>query len=112
MLGVDCLCALLNDGHYFMTLSLNFFAADTEAFVRPNLKFGVDGFPKVNESLKFVKLDVLKIFGFVINDDSGLRIDKLLDNLEKVIEAVDFFEESFIVSEEFIQEVMGQNISQ
>jgi hypothetical protein len=62
VIGVDCLDTLLNNRHYFMTLSLDLFAKDTEPFARPNLKLRVDGFPKVNKSLKFVKLYVLKIF--------------------------------------------------
>ncbi len=95
-----------------MTLSLDLFATDTEPFARPNLKLRVDRLPKVNKSLKFVKLYVLKVFWLVIDYDSGLRIDKLLNDLEEVIKAVYFFEKGFIVSDEFVQEVMGQNICQ
>lgn len=62
VLGVDCLYTLLNNRHYFMTLSLDLFATDTEPFARPNLKLRIDCLPKVNKSLKFVKLDVLKVF--------------------------------------------------
>jgi hypothetical protein len=55
---------------------------------------------------------VLKVFWLVIDNNSFLRIDKLLDYLEEVIETVYFFEKGFIVSDEFIQKVMGQNICQ
>ena len=109
---INSLDTFLSNWHNLVALGLNFFWAGAEPFIGPDLKFGVDGFPEVNEGLKLVKFNVLKIFGLVVNDDSSLRVDKFLDDFQEVVETVDFLEESLIVSQEFIQKVMGENVGQ
>lgn len=109
---INSLDTFLSNWHNLVALGLNFLWAGAEPFIGPDLKFGVDGFPEVNEGLKLVKFNVLKIFGLVVNDDSSLRVNKFLDDFQEVVETVDFLEESLIVSQEFIQKVMGENVGQ
>ena len=71
---INSLNSFLYTGHYMMSISLNFSRPDTEPFIRSEFQFGVNWLPIVNQSLKFIELYVLKVFWFVVDDDSFLGI--------------------------------------
>lgn len=97
---------LININKSLVFLSLNLFRTYTKSFIGPDLKLRIDGFPKVNQSLELIKLDVVEIFRFDVDDYSRFRIYETVNYLKEIVKTIDFLEECLIICEIFIEKVM------
>jgi hypothetical protein len=82
----------------------------TEANVGSKLELWVDLLPKMNKAFKLINLDVVKVLRLGVYIYPFFTVLEFLDDLQKVVKAVDLFKENLIVGGILVKVVLGKYI--